>query len=642
MNLRKVFLLYTLAFIGVTILIGLLERFAGLPNQWIGWLFMGLSLGIYIVIGIITRTSEADQYYVAGRGVPAVFNGMATGSDWMSAASFISMAGSLSVQGFSGLAYVMGWTGGYLLLAVLLGPYLRQFGAYTIPDFLSARYGGVTPRVIGVVAAIACSFTYLIAQVTGVGIIVSRFIGIDFNVGVFVGLIGVLFCSVLGGMRSVTWTQVAQYIILIISYLVPVVYLSYSLFGIPFPQLTYGRVLQSNNTRAIQVTADPTEKQTRALWQAEAESATARLSDPSLSESERAAVAAQRRIALQQAKAPAPSETATLGYYLMVPSGTGMWNFLALTLCLMVGTAGLPHILTRYYTTPSVREARNSVAWSLFFIFLLYFTAPAYAAFARFEVYDKLVGRSISEIPRWVSLWQPAGLFEIVDKAGDGIINFADFVVKSSDFVVLATPEIAGLPFVITGLVMAGGLAAALSTADGLLLTIANAFSHDLYYNVIDRNASLVKRLTITKVLLIVTALVSAWVATFRLAIIVELVAWAFSLAAASFFPALVMGIWWKRANKPGAVAGMLVGLGVTLYYMIGSRFYGVSWFGTATIASAIFGMPLGFLTIWIVSLLTPAPPKELQDFVMSVRYPKSGQAAEPTKTLGGRTAPAH
>ncbi|HEX7125870.1 MAG TPA: sodium:solute symporter family protein [Thermodesulfobacteriota bacterium] len=641
MNLRKIFALYTVAFIGVTVLIGLLERFAGLPNRWIGWLFMALSLGIYIVIGIITRTSEADQYYVAGRGVPAVFNGMATGSDWMSAASFISMAGSLSVQGFSGLAYVMGWTGGYLLLAVLLGPYLRQFGAYTIPDFLSARYGGATPRVIGVVAAIACSFTYLIAQVTGVGIIVSRFIGLDFNIGVFVGLIGVLFCSVLGGMRSVTWTQVAQYIILIISYLVPVVYLSYTLFGVPFPQLTYGRVLQSNNTRAIQVTADPTEKQTRALWQAEADAAAARLSDPSLSESEKTAIAAQRRLALQQAKAPAPSETATLGNYLTVPSGTGMWNFLALTLCLMVGTAGLPHILTRYYTTPSVREARTSVAWSLFFIFLLYFTAPAYAAFARFEVYDKLVGRSISEIPRWVSLWQPAGLFDIVDKAGDGIINFADFVVKSSDFVVLATPEIAGLPFVITGLVMAGGLAAALSTADGLLLTIANAFSHDLYYNVIDRNASLVKRLTITKVLLIVTALISAWVATFRVAIIVELVAWAFSLAAASFFPALVMGIWWKRANKPGAVAGMLVGLGVTLYYMIGSRFYGVSWFGTATIASAIFGMPLGFLTIWIVSLLTPAPSKELQDFVVSVRYPKSGQAVEPTKGFG-KTAPAH
>jgi cation/acetate symporter len=306
-----------------------------------------------------------------------------------------------------------------------------------------------------------------------------------------------------------------------------------------------------------------------------------------------------------------------------------MWNFLALTFCLMVGTAGLPHILTRYYTTPSVRQARTSVAWSLFFIFLLYFTAPAYAAFARFTIYAKLVGTKISELPRWVTLWQPAGLFEVIDKNNDGVVQWADFVVKSTDFVVLSMPEIAGLPFVITGLVMAGGLAAALSTADGLLLTIANAISHDLYYNVIDRSASLAKRLTITKVLLIVTALVSAYVATFRVAIIVELVAWAFSLAGASFFPALVMGIWWKRANKTGAVVGMWAGLIVTAFYMIGSRFYGLSWFGTQTIASAIFGLPVGFLTIWIVSLLTPPPPQAVQDLVVSVRYPKTGQATK-------------
>ena len=258
-----------------------------------------------------------------------------------------------------------------------------------------------------------------------------------------------------------------------------------------------------------------------------------------------------------------------------------MWNFLALTFCLMVGTAGLPHILTRYYTSPSVRQARTTCGWALFCIFLLYFTAPAYAAFARFALYTRLVGTKITELPGWVNLWKPAGLFDVVDKNGDGIVQWADFVLKSSDFVVLATPEIAGLPFVITGLVMAGGLAAALSTADGLLLTIANAISHDLYYNVIDPSASLVKRLTITKVLLVVTAVVAAYIATYRLSLIVELVAWAFSLAGASFFPALVMGIWWKRANAIGANVGMLVGLGVTLFYMIGSRFYGMSWFGT-------------------------------------------------------------
>jgi cation/acetate symporter len=625
-SLGKIFGLYTIAFLGVTILIGLAEYLFGLPPRWIGWIFMALSIGIYVVIGIITRTSDADQYYVAGRRVPALYNGMATGSDWMSAASFISMAGALSVQGFSGLAYVMGWTGGYLLLAVFLGPYLRQFGAYTIPDFLDARYGGNIPRIVGVIAAIACSFTYLIAQVTGVGLIVARFIGLDFNVGVFVGLLGVLFCSVLGGMRSVTWTQVAQYIILIISYLVPVVYLSWSIFSIPIPELTYGQLLQRNNARAIEVTRDVSEKETRELWRRDAEEIAVKLKSGGVAEDEAERLKAQQALALRQATAPAASDEATVSRYLTVPSGVGMWNFLALTFCLMVGTAGLPHILTRYYTTPSVRQARTSVAWSLFFIFLLYFTAPAYAAFARFAIYARLVGTQIAELPRWITLWAPAGLFEVVDKNGDGIVQWADFVVKSTDFVVLATPEIAGLPFVITGLVMAGGLAAALSTADGLLLTIANAFSHDLYYNVIDRTASLKKRLTITKILLIVTALIAAWVATFRLAIIVELVAWAFSLAGASFFPALVMGIWWRRTNRAGAVAGMIAGLLVTLYYMIGSRFYGVSWFGTQTIASAIFGLPVGFLVIWIVSLLTAPPPKQVQDLVVSVRYPHGGR----------------
>ena len=301
-----------------------------------------------------------------------------------------------------------------------------------------------------------------------------------------------------------------------------------------------------------------------------------------------------------------------------------MWNFLALTFCLMVGTAGLPHILTRYYTTPSVKEARTSVAWGLFFIFLLYFTAPAYAAFARFVVYTRLVGTKIADLPRWVTLWKPAGLFDVVDKLGDGVVQLADFVIKSSDFVVLAMPEIAGLPFVITGLVMAGGLAAALSTADGLLLTIANAISHDLYYKIIDPKAPLIRRLTITKILLIATALIAASVATFRLAIIVELVAWAFSLAAASFFPALVMGIWWKRANRPGAVAGMVIGLATTLLYMVGSRFYGMTWWGTATVASGVFGIPLGFVTIYVVSLLTAPPPERVQELVSSVRYPKA------------------
>ena len=283
MSLDKIFGLYTIGFLGVTIVIGIMEQLRLVSNQHIGWIFMALSLLIYVFIGIVTRTSNPDQYYVAGRGVPAFYNGMATGSDWMSAASFISMGGALSAQGFAGLAYVMGWTGGYLLLAVFLGPYLRQFGAYTIPDFLGARFGGTAPRLIGVVGAVACSFTYLIAQVTGVGLIVARFIGIDFNVGVFVGLLGVLFCSVLGGMRSVTWTQVAQYIILIVSYLVPVVYLSWTIFSIPIPELTYGQLLQRNNTRAIEITKDEKEKETRALWKKEADDANAKIKAGGLS-----------------------------------------------------------------------------------------------------------------------------------------------------------------------------------------------------------------------------------------------------------------------------------------------------------------------------------------------------------------------
>ena len=640
MSLDKIFGLYTLGFLLVTILIGVAEYAFGLTPKWIGWIYMALSLGIYVFIGILTRTSNPDQYYVAGRGVPSIYNGMATGSDWMSAASFISMAGLISALGFFGLGYVMGWTGGYLLLAVFLGPYLRQFGAYTIPDFLSERYGGHAARIVGVISAIICSFTYLVAQVTGVGLIVARFIQIDYNIGVYLGLAGVLFCSVLGGMKSVTWTQVAQYIILIISYLVPVVYLSFTLFTIPIPELTYGRLLQQNNAKELAITADPKEKETRALWKKDADELTAKLKAGGLSEAEEASATAQRNQALVQARPTAPSETAKFGNTLTVPTGYGMWNFLALTFCLMVGTAGLPHILTRYYTTPSVRQARTSVAWSLFFIFLLYFTAPAYAAFARFAVFTRLVGSKVSELPGWVTFWQPAGLFTVVDKNGDGIVQWADFVIRSTDFVVLSMPEVAGLPFVITGLVMAGGLAAALSTADGLLLTIANAISHDLYYNVIDRHASLTKRLTITKVLLVVTAIVAAYVATFRYAVIAELVAWAFSLAAASFFPALVMGIWWKRANKAGALAGMLAGLGITTYYLIASRFYGVRWFETQTIASGIWGIPLGFIVIWVVSLMTAPPPQAVQDLVSSVRYPKSGQMVKGDPL--GRDVPAH
>jgi cation/acetate symporter len=582
-SLDRIFGLYTVCFLGITVLIGIGEAMGLFSNRMIGWIFMALSLAIYVVIGILTRTSNPDQYYVAGRGVPSVYNGMATGSDWMSAASFISMGGALSAQGFSGLAYVMGWTGGYLLLAVFLGPYLRQFGAYTIPDFLGARYGGNLPRGIGVVGAIACSFTYLIAQVTGVGLIVARFIGIDYNIGVFVGLLGVLFCSVLGGMKSVTWTQVAQYIILIISYLVPVIWLSTKDWGIPIPQLTYGQALQE--IRNFEIKLGVTKHFTDAFTNAQGQFSWAEFN-----------------------------------------------NFWALVLCLMIGTASLPHILMRYFTTPTVREARNSVAWSIFFIFLLYFTAPAYAAFAKLEVYQNVIGQPIAQLPAWVQNWsQVGGLLTIKDANNDGILQLSEFVINQ-DIVVLSMPEIAGLPFVVSGLVAAGGLAAALSTADGLLLAIANALSHDVYYKMIDPRASAGRRLLVARILLVGVAIIAAAVAGTRPSGIIQMVAWAFSLAAAGLFAPLVLGIWWKRTTKIGAIVGMMSGFAVCLFYLIMTRYapetfkdmFGTNlWWGIRNISSALFGLPVAFIVTYVVSLMTPQPSKEMQDFVDSIRVPK-------------------
>ncbi|MGH7277198.1 MAG: sodium:solute symporter family protein [Candidatus Rokuibacteriota bacterium] len=577
MRWGKIFSIYTGGFIGFTILLAIAE-YMGLPNPAIAWAFLVVTIGVYALIGILSRTARPDQYYVAGRGVPSFFNGMATGADWMSAASFISMGGALYATGYDGLAYVSGWTGGYVLLAVFLAPYLRKFGAYTIPDFLGERYGGNAARVVGLLMAIGASFTYLIAQVTGVGIIMGRFLFLPFNVGVFVGLAGILVCSMLGGMRAVTWTQVAQYIILIIAYLTPIVAMSWKAFAVPIPELMYGQAMNeiTRIEREIGVTK---------LW-----------------------------IDLR------PGD---------------MLNWFGLCFCMMVGTAGLPHILMRYYTTPSVKQARSSVGWSLFFIFLLYFSAPAYAAFARWTVLTDLVGRKITELPQWVYRWgdnilgqatNSLGLFDIVDSNNDGVLQLTDFVVKSTDFVVLATPEIAGLPFVITGLVMAGGLAAALSTADGLLLTISNALSHDLYYKIINPSASIVRRLTTARILLVVAAMAGAYVATFRINIIVAVVAYAFALAGSGFFPALVMGIFWKRANKQGAIAGMIVGFLTALILIVLGRNWGIYILGVREISAGLFGVPIGFLVIWAVSLMFPPPDQKTQELVESVRYPKGTQ----------------
>ncbi|MFZ5824592.1 MAG: sodium:solute symporter family protein [Bacillota bacterium] len=565
-RLGRIWGMYTMAFVGVVLLMWGLEAGGLISQKGIAWSFMILTVGIYATIGIISRTGNLDEYYVAGRSVPGIFNGMATGSDWMSAASFISMAGSLYALGYEGLAYIMGWTGGYVLLAMLLAPYIRKFGAYTIPDFVGLRYPGTFPRLVAVVAAVLVSGTYLVAQVTGVGIVMSRFLGMDFRLAVFVGLGGILVCSMLGGMKAVTWTQVAQYIILIIAYIIPVAFIAVKVTGTFLPQIAYGEVL----------------------------------GDISL-----------REAALGITKG-----------YVTPFNDWSMWQFLALTLCLMAGTAGLPHILVRFYTTPNVRETRFSVGWALFFIFLLYFTAPAYAAFARWEILHNVVGQNIADLPGWVAAWTKTGLLTIADGNGDGILQFAEFRLNT-DLIVLATPEIAGLPYVVAGLVAAGGLAAALSTADGLLMVVATAVSHDVYYKVINKNASEKARLLLSKALLVLVAVIAAYLAQFRFQLIADIVAWAFSLAAASFFPILVLGIFWKRINTTGAVTGMIAGLLTTVGYIVWATVTKGNIGGILPNAAGIFGMPLNFLLTITVSLLTTAPNHSIQAMVERLRYPK-------------------
>jgi cation/acetate symporter len=670
--LRKYYTVYTGGFIAFVIILAIAEQL-GLPNRWIGYTFLFATIGLYAMIGIISRTADVAEYYVAGRRVPAVFNGMATGADWMSAASFIGMAGGLYLAGYDGLAFILGWTGGYVLVALFLAPYLRKFGQFTIPDFLGERYGGHAARLVGVGCAILCSFVYVVAQIYGVGIITARFTGIPLEIGVFVGLAGILVCSFLGGMRAVTWTQVAQYIILIIAYLIPVIWLAVKFTGFPIPQLSYGMALEKVTAREEQLIKDPKEIEVRNILKAQAAAAEAKLKDPQRAYAEGKAALEQKLANLRAAKASpaaiAAAEKAVTGYPGDVEAAkaqwtsekalaaranpprrhaepfagkdaaaqnTARWNFLALVLCLMVGTAALPHILMRYYTTPSVKEARKSVGWSLFFIFLLYFTAPSLAVLVKYDVYTSLVGTAFADLPRWVSSWAAVDptLVAIKDLNADGIVQLAE-IVLGGDIIVLATPEIAGLPYVISGLVAAGGLAAALSTADGLLLTIANALSHDVYYKMIDPHASTKRRLTVAKVLLLLVAMVAATVAAQKPANILFLVSAAFSLAAASFFPALVLGIFWKRATKWGAILGMLAGVGITFYYMATTQpwlrgVFNVTapvsdymWFGTNPISAGIFGIPLGFAVIIIVSLLTRAPDPKVQELIEHVRYPQ-------------------
>jgi len=678
-NLNKVYKWYTGGFLIFVIALAILEQM-GLPRQWIGFIFLLATIGLYAGIGIMSRTTDAAEYYVAGRRVPAIYNGMATGADWMSAASFIGMAGTLYLTGYGGLAFIMGWTGGYCLVALFLAPYMRKFGQFTVPDFLGERYGGNLPRFLGVLAAILCSFTYVVAQIYGVGLITARLTGVAFEIGIFLGLGGILVCSFLGGMRAVTWTQVAQYIILIVAYMIPVVWLSVKQTNVPVPQAIYGYQLQKVTAEEKRLTNDPKELEVREIFKQRSATLTEKLKDPAVALAADKDAATKKVADLKAANAPmaeiaaaekalaslpkdaeaakkawtaakAGADTKSKPLNGMVPHANqfagdpkgdaaaqkaydvSRRNFLALIFCLMVGTAALPHILMRYYTVPSVKEARESVSWSLFFIFLLYFTAPALAVLVKYEVFTVLIGTPFDHLPVWIAEWNRVdpGLLSVTDINKDGILQLNEMSI-GGDIIVLAAPAIGGLPYVVSGLVAAGGLAAALSTADGLLLTIANALSHDLYYKMIDPNASTARRVTISKVLLLVVALCAAYVAAQKPADILFLVSAAFSFAAAAFFPVLVLGIFWKRATGIAASLGMIAGLGTTFYYMVTTQpwlrsVFGVTspiqlWWDIQPISAGLFGVPVGFAVIILVSLVTPAPSKKIQDLVDHVRYP--------------------
>ena len=666
-RLQRYYLLYTGGFLMFVGALAVLEQH-GMPPRWIGYSFLIFTISMYAVIGIMSRTSDVSEFYVAGRRVPAFFNGMATGADWMSAASFIGLAGTLYLSGYQGLAFVLGWTGGFVLVALLLAPYLRRFGEFTIPDFLSARYGGNAIRLVAVGAAILASFVYVVAQVYGVGVITSRFVSLQFEIGVFVGLAGILVCSFLGGMRAVTWTQVAQYVILIVAYLTPVAMLSWSVTGIPVPQVVYGEVLQRVQQMEDRIFNSPAEVAARRLYRERADEYARKIVQlpDSLSRereqlssriNELKAIDAQVRdiVALERQRRDLPQspDQARLRWEAAMfaaaeraappvhhaaafPGGGAEsgWsqriNFLALVFCLTVGTAALPHLLMRYYTTPSVREARESVFWSLLFILVLYLTAPAYAVFVKHEVLAHLADIPIEKLPGWVAAWSRVGLVSYEDINRDGILQLAELSLNP-DVIVLATPEIAGMPYVVSGLVAAGGLAAALSTADGLLLTITSALSHDVYYRVFRPASSTQLRLVISKSLLLVVAVLAATVAAQKPGTILSMVAWAFSIAGSAFFPALVLGIFWRRATRAGALAGMIIGLSVAAYYIFRVEVGSLAWLGLGSLrmqpwfhisstAAGVFGVAAGFAAIIVVSLFTKAPDKEVERFLNAIR----------------------
>ncbi len=661
----------------------------GLSRNLIGPIFLFSTVMIYALIGIWGRTTDEDEYYVAGRRIPAMYNGMATAADWMSAASFISLAGALYLQGFSGsgqqpggLAYVMGWTGGFCLVGLLIAPHLRAMKLYTLPDYFDQRYGGRWPRIIAALSSVLCSFTYVVAQIYGIGLIASRLTGVQFEIGILLGLGGVLLCSFLGGMRAITWTQVAQYIMLLLAFMIPVSWLAYKQLGTPFAPLVYGQQLSRIEAIEKKLINDPGEVEVREEYARRAQMFQNRLEhvDRSMVElrqeleekirllkaqsADYASIAQARRELLA---VPRDAVTAKeqwtramhdnldrarpLGGMPMhaqafagnpdgSPSEVKLFeesrlNFLALVFCLMVGTAGLPHLLTRFYTLPSVAEARSSVAWSLFFIGLLYLSVPALAVLVKFEVLNNLVGSSFEDLPSWMFQWArlDSALLAFSDVNGDRVLQLGELKL-GADMIMLATPELGGMPFVVSGLVAAGGLAAALSTADGLLLTISNALVHDIGPGRERKPQSPEGRVILSKFALLAVAMVAAVVAAIKPAEILALVSASFSLAAAAFFPGMALGMVWKRVHRPAVVAGMLAGLGLTLAYMVlnapGFRhFWGLDlrgglWFGIQPLYAGVFGVPAGALIMVLVTLLLPArwlsPPK--QEMVPSHGYP--------------------
>ncbi len=553
------------------------------------WTFVmvGLSFALYIGVAIRSRASSTGEFYIAGAGVPPVVNGMATAADWMSAASFISMAGLISFMGRDGSVYLMGWTGGYVLLALLLAPYLRKFGKYTVPDFVGDRYYSRTARIVAVVCAIFVSFTYVAGQMRGVGIVFSRFLSVDINIGVLIGMGIVFFYAVLGGMKGITYTQVAQYCVLIFAYLVPAIFISLLMTGNVIPQLGFGGVLADGSGEFL----------------------------------------LDKLNGLSQ----------ELGFDAYTDGRKATIDVFFITAALMVGTAGLPHVIVRFYTVPRVSAARSSAGWALLFIAILYTTAPAVAAFARTNLLNTVSDAKYTEVPDWFKNWEATGLIKFDDKNSDGSIQYRgarseieNELTIDRDIMVLANPEIAKLPNWVVGLVAAGGLAAALSTAAGLLLVISTSIAHDLLKRELVQEISEKSELIAARIAAGVAVCIAGYFGINPPGFVGQVVAFAFGLAAASFFPAIIMGIFWKRMNNIGAISGMIVGISFTAGYIIFFKFIRpdlnipAHWlFGISPEGIGTLGMVLNFLVSIPVSLATPAPPAEVQELVDNIRSPQ-------------------